>query len=125
MVVLPHPSPPLWIPAFAGMTKWGAGMTMTWLGAGLLSVVGGWMGGCLTPAAPLDSGLRRNDEVLAGMTGWGAGMTIRGGRRSRPPPPLWIGRRNWDVPGGWMPHPSPPLWIPAFAGMTNDDGAPE
>ena len=24
---LPHPSPPLWIPAFAGMTKWGAGMT--------------------------------------------------------------------------------------------------
>ena len=24
---LPLPSPPLWIPAFAGMTKWGAGMT--------------------------------------------------------------------------------------------------
>ena len=25
---LPHSSPPLWIPAFAGMTKCGAGMTM-------------------------------------------------------------------------------------------------
>ena len=27
------PSPPLWIPAFAGMTKWGAGMTKC--GAGM------------------------------------------------------------------------------------------
>ena len=24
---LPQPAPPLWIPAFAGMTNWGAGMT--------------------------------------------------------------------------------------------------
>ena len=62
---LPHPSPPLWIPAFAGMTKWGAGMTkwgagMTMVGAGLLSVVGGWMGGCLTPHRP--SGFRPSPE---------------------------------------------------------------
>ena len=61
----PHPSPPLWIPAFAGMTKWGAGMTkwgagMTMVGAGLLSVVGGWMGGCLTPHRP--SGFRPSPE---------------------------------------------------------------
>ena len=63
--VLPHPSPPLWIPAFAGMTKWGAGMTkwgagMTMVGAGLLSVVGGWMGSCLTPHRP--SGFRPSPE---------------------------------------------------------------
>ena len=62
---LPHPSPPLWIPAFAGMTKWGAGMTkwgagMTMVGAGLLSVVGGWTGGCLTPRRP--SGFRPSPE---------------------------------------------------------------
>ena len=91
MVVLPHPSPPLWIPAFAGMTmEWGgrpavrgwwldgglphpspplwipafAGMTMVgrvWrVGAGLLSVVGGWMGGCHTPHRP--SGFRPSPE---------------------------------------------------------------
>ena len=28
---LPHSSPPLWIPAFAGTTKWGAGLTK-WMG---------------------------------------------------------------------------------------------
>ena len=67
---LPHSPPPLWIPAFAGMTKWGAGMTK-WGGAGM-TMVGGrpavrgwWLDGVLprSLAAPLDSGLRRNDEV--------------------------------------------------------------
>ena len=40
---LPHPSPPLWIPAFAGMTKWGAGMTG--VGAGMTMVGDGGGGG--------------------------------------------------------------------------------
>ena len=46
---LPHSSPPLWIPAFAGMTKWGAGMTkwgagMTKWGAGGPALLGGRLG---------------------------------------------------------------------------------
>ena len=78
--VLPHPSPPLWIPAFAGMTKWGAGMTK-W-GAGMTMVGGRPAVRCLTPHRP--SGFRpspndevggRNDEVGAGLLsvvgGWG------------------------------------------------------
>ena len=99
---LPHPSPPLWIPAFAGMTRWGAGVTKWGAGTTIswragISRCGGpgcsWEGGlasdaprraCLAPldSAPLDSGpyrgtgqaLRRNDERE------GAGMTIGGGR---------------------------------------------
>ena len=108
----------------AGMTKWGAGMTK-W-GAGALGRPG-WLGLADGPGslaapltAPLDSGLRRNDEV------GGAGMTKSGGRNDE------VGRRNdewggrpavrgWWLDGG-LPHPSPPLWIPAFAGMTKWGG---
>ena len=75
---------------------------MTRVGAGLLSVVGGWMGGCPPLTAPLDSGLRRNDD------GGGGGYDEGGGRPAV---------RGWWLDGG-LPHPSPPLWIPAFAGMT-------
>ena len=58
---------------------------------------------CHTPhTAPLDSGLRRNDEMT--------GMTLLGGR---------LGLR---CTGKGLPHPSPPLWIPAFAGMTKVGG---
>ena len=54
-------------------------------------------GGCLT--APLDSGLRRNDD--------GGGPALLG---------RWVGLRCIEE---GLPRPSPPLWIPAFAGMTN------
>ena len=72
---------------------------MTRVGAGLLSVVGGWMGVASPLTAPLDSGLRRNDD--------GGG-----------PACLSVG---WWL-DGVLPHPSPPLWIPAFAGMTSGGG---
>ena len=65
---------------FAGMTN---------RGAGALGKVGwppmhrGSLATLLT--APLDSGLRRNDEVgRAGMTKWGAGMTKWGAGAGRP-----------------------------------------
>ena len=49
--VLPHSSPPLWIPAFAGMTKWGAGMTMV---GDRPAVRGWWLDGVLPhPSPPL------------------------------------------------------------------------
>ena len=93
MVVLSRPSPPLWIPAFAGMTM---------VGAGALGKVGWspmYRGGLASPlSAPLDSGLRRNDD--------GGGPAVLG---------RWVGLR-WIEEG--LPRPSPPLWIPAFAGMT-------
>ena len=82
---LPHSSPPLWIPAFAGMTKCGAGMTKWGAGdevggrhdevgrrndeVGGPALLGGRLGlrcpGSLATllTAPLDSGLRRNDEM--------------------------------------------------------------
>ena len=47
--------------------------------------------------APLDSGLRRNDD--------GGGRPLLG---------RWVGLRCT----GEGPHSPPPLWIPAFAGMT-------
>ena len=100
---LPHSSPPLWIPAFAGMTKWGwAGMTKPlWIPA------------------------------FAGMTKWGGRNDDVGGRRSweaglasdalealpHSSPPLWIpafaGMTKW---GAGMTK-----W---GAGMTNGGGAP-
>ena len=61
-----------WIPAFAGMTIWGAGNDeggggsyelggrMTMVGAGLLSVVGDWTGYC--PVARRPSGFRLSPE---------------------------------------------------------------
>ena len=57
-----HPSPPLWIPAFAGMTIGGGGYDE---GGGRPAVRGWWLDGVLphSLAAPLDSGLRRNDEL--------------------------------------------------------------
>ena len=71
---LPHSSPPLWIPAFAGMTKWGAGMT----------------------------------KWGAGMTKWGAGMTNRGaGALGRPawPPMPWKPCHTPHRPSGFRPSP--------------------
>ena len=49
MGLAPRPSPPLWIPAFAGMTKCGAGMTkwgagMTKWGAGMTNRGAGALG---------------------------------------------------------------------------------
>ena len=58
--------------------------------------------------APLDSGLRRNDEVGGRNDEMGGRNDDGGGRPAV---------RGWWLDGG-LPHPSPPLWIPAFAGMT-------
>ena len=81
---LPHPSPPLWIPAFAGMTSCG--------GAVRGGRVVGWGASPLT--APLDSGLRRNDEVGGGlgMTGVGAGRGCSGSGLDRRTPYLFRGK---------------------------------
>ena len=133
---LPHSSPPpLWIPAFAGMTKWGAGMTkwgagMTKCGAGMTNGAGGrrsWEAGLASDAL---EALPHSSPPLwipafAGMTKCGAGNDEVRRRHDE------VGRRN-DESGGrrsWeaglasdaleaLPHSPPPLWIPAFAGMT-------
>ena len=118
MVVLPHPSPPLWIPAFAGMTKWGGrndevgGRNDDGGGPACCPwwVVGWGVASPLT--APLDSGLRRNDEVGGRNDGVGGRNDDGGGRPAV--------RGSWL--DGVLPHPSPPLWIPAFAGMTEVGG---
>ena len=65
--------------------------------------------------APLDSGLRRNDEV-------GGRNDESGGRHDEVG-----GRRSWEAGLASdaleaLPRPSPPLWIPAFAGMTKWGG---
>ena len=91
--------PPLWIPAFAGMTNSVAGTIHPGSEcpghAGRLAAV-------LPPPAPLDSGFRRNDEFGGGNHSSGIGvrdtLSYEDWRRSCLPPPLWI---------------------PAFAGMTN------
>ena len=72
MVVLPHPSPPLWIPAFAGMTKWGGRHDEMGRrnddGGGRPAVRGWWLDGVLPhPPPPLWI------PAFAGMTKWGAG----------------------------------------------------
>ena len=120
---LPHSSPPLWIPAFAGMTKCGAGMTK-W-GAGMTNRAPALLAGRLglrcpgslatLPAAPLDSGLRRHDEVGRRHDEVGGGNDEVGGRRS------WEAGLASDALEA-LPHSSPPLWIPAFAGMTKWGG---
>ena len=65
---------PLWtlVPAFAGMTRWREPFIRD-RGPGRAFVRR--LAAVLPPSAPLDSGLRRNDEWGAGMTRWGAGMT--------------------------------------------------
>ena len=105
-----------------GRRSWEGGLASDALGGGGLASL---------PTAPLDSGLRRNDDGGgAGVTNGGpafweaglgrfatlltgipafAGMTMVGGRRS-------------DAPRRALPRPSPPLWIPAFAGMTGVGG---
>ena len=71
--------------------------------------VKGWASVAYTPlTAPLDSGLRRNDEV-------GRRNDESGGRRS------WQAGLASDTLEA-LPHSSPPLWIPAFAGMTKWGG---
>ena len=133
--VLPRPSPPLWIPAFAGMTKWGAGMTSggrndEWWGAGLCPwlVVGlrcPWR--VAHPSPPLWI------PAFAGMTKWGpAGMGRRNdeGRRAEAglppwsevlphlPPPLDSGPRNSSVRRlGALRRRPPHFVIPAKAGI--------
>ena len=68
--------------------------------------------------APLDSGLRRNDEVGRRHDEVGRRNDEVGGRNDESG-----GRRSWQAGLASdaleaLPHSSPPLWIPAFAGMT-------
>ena len=96
---LPYSPPPLWIPAFAGMTMVGAGVTN-----GGPALLGRWVGlrcieeGLPCPSPPLWI------PAFAGMTNVGPALLGR-----------WVGLRCTEE---GLPHPSPPLWIPAFAGMT-------
>ena len=107
----------------AGMTKWGAGMTN-----GGPALLGGRLGlrcpGSLATllTAPLDSGLRRNDEVRRRHDEVGRRNDEVGGRNDESG-----GRRSWEAGLASdaleaLPHSSPPLWIPAFAGMTKWGG---
>ena len=120
MEALPHSSPPLWIPAFAGMTN---------RGAGALGKVG-WPPMHRGTALPHSSpplwipAFAGMTKCGAGMTKWGAGMTMVGGRNDESG-----GRRSWEgrlglrcTEEGLASHSSPPLWIPAFAGMTKWGG---
>ena len=126
---LPHSSPPLWIPAFAGMTKWGAGeVGRRHDEVGRRNDESGgrrsWQAGLASDAL---EALPHSSPPLwipafAGMTKCGAGMTKCGapvGRRNDESG----GRRSWEAGLASdaleaLPHSSPPLWIPAFAGMT-------
>ena len=80
------------------------------MGAGALGRVAWppmyWRGFATLLTAPLDSGLRRNDD--------GGGPALTGG--------AWEGGLASDALEEGLPHPPPPLWIPAFAGMTNGRG---
>ena len=92
-------APPLWIPAFAGMTSGGGGGTLPHPN---LPPEGE---GISRDPAPLDSCLRRNDEW-----GWaGTTVGVEGGRS----PILTFPPRGKGYPA------TLPLWIPAFAGMTS------
>ncbi len=79
-------------------------------GLGALGKVGWplmlWRRFATLPTAPLDSGLRRNDELGGRNDDGGGRPAVRG---------WWL--------DGVLPRPSPPLWIPAFAGMTMVGGA--
>ena len=125
------PPAPLWIPAFAGMTRAEgplrvpSGQASTGSGrtdAGSARAVGsgGAMGDGDAPRlAPLDSCLRRNDACgrppsSALRTGFdklranGFGKRACGG--------------EWGVRWGTETPRAAPLWIPAFAGMTRAEG---
>ena len=132
---LPHTSPPLWIPAFAGMTKWGGRNDDGGGPACCPWLVVGW--GIASPlAAPLDSGLRRNDEVGRRndegggpaccpwlVVGWGVASPLTA--------PLDSGLRRNDGGGGPACCPwlvvgwglASPLTAPLDSGLRrNDDG---
>ena len=71
--VAPHCPPPLWIPAFAGLTK--VGGRRSWEGG--LASDAPWRRFATLPTAPLDSGLRRNDEVGGRHDEAGGGVQAR------------------------------------------------
>ena len=89
-------APPLWIPAFAGMT-----VGVRWRGG-----VGGCVGGDAPRAAPLDSCLRRNDERGSRNDDWGCrgrrgllgggGPSTGSGRTG-----LWMAAATGGGGGGW------------------------
>ena len=113
---LPHSSPPLWIPAFAGMTKWGN------RGAGAL-------GRPAWPPMHLEEGLPHSSPPLwipafAGMTKWRRRNDEVGRRNDESGGLVAFGKAGLasDAPRNGLPRPSPPLWIPAFAGMTKWGG---
>ena len=89
VVGMPRPSP-LWIPAFAGMTSWAAGMKQ---------------GGCAGPRV----------LVTAVVGPASAGRALREAPLRRGAG--GVGKRRGLVVG-WGPARALPLWIPAFAGMT-------
>ena len=115
---LPHSPPPLWIPAFAGMTKWGAGMTMVGAGVtnGRPALLGGWVGLRCTGEGLPHSPPPLWIPAFAGKTSWGAGMTMVGAGVTNGRPALlggWVGLRCTERrfatlprrPSGFRPSP--------------------
>ena len=125
---------PLWIPAFAGMTRAkdplrvpsgqaSTGSGRTDLGSARAVGSGGCDGvGDAPRGAPLDSCLRRNDArggVRAGEgCWWRRALRQAQGERTRE------ARVRWGVGDamGWETPRASPLWIPAFAGMSRAEG---
>ena len=129
-------APPLWIPAFAGMTREGAGMTRE--GAGMTIFAGMTIGGVGDGERCWGVGALRQAQGERGWEArvrWGGGM--RWGETPRAPPLPWVPacagttggwlRANGfggarDGVGGCVGGGGRPLaarvWVPAFAGMT-------
>ena len=128
---------PLWIPAFAGMTRAegplrvpsgqaSTGSGRTDLGGARAVGSGGWDGGRRRPA-PRPSGYRLSPVRRWGWGGWrmllvsGGGPALAG-RAIRESPlrrEVGVGSAKGVGDGGAPPM---PLWIPAFAGMTQRGG---